>query len=166
MMPQADRTPPSSRVNITLWILVGILAAAVVTTALQKGLPLLYPELLEVGALERPCDLRQSDCEVRFQAGGRVRFAIEPRSIPLVTPLALRVELTGFDAESVEVNFAGVDMNMGFNRVRLEAQGGGRFGGQGTLPVCVRDRMEWEARVLIATPDGILAAPFRFTTDR
>jgi hypothetical protein len=32
------------------------------------------------------------------------------------------------------------------------------------LPVCVRDRMTWEARVLLTTPRGLIDAPFRFTT--
>jgi hypothetical protein len=34
------------------------------------------------------------------------------------------------------------------------------------LPVCVRERMTWEARVLLHLPDGTLAAPFRFETTR
>jgi hypothetical protein len=34
------------------------------------------------------------------------------------------------------------------------------------LPVCVRDRMTWEARVLLQFPQRLLAAPFRFETLR
>jgi hypothetical protein len=34
------------------------------------------------------------------------------------------------------------------------------------LPVCVRDRMTWEARVLLHYADGLRAAPFRFDSLR
>jgi hypothetical protein len=34
------------------------------------------------------------------------------------------------------------------------------------LPVCVRQRMTWEARVLLHYPQRMLAAPFRFDTLR
>jgi hypothetical protein len=93
-----------------------------------------------------------------------VTFGIEPRSIPVVKPLTLSVEMEGLEGERVEVDFAGVDMEMGFNRPQLSASGEGRYSGPGMLPVCVREVMEWEARVLIHTQSGILAAPFRFTT--
>jgi hypothetical protein len=82
----------------------------------------------------------------------------------VVQPLQLQVELTGLEAKRVQVDFSGVDMNMGFNRPNLEHQGGGRFAGEARLPVCVRDAMEWEARVLIQTDAGLISAPFRFIT--
>jgi hypothetical protein len=34
------------------------------------------------------------------------------------------------------------------------------------LPVCVRDVMSWEAKILIRTQEGLTAAPFRFDTYR
>jgi hypothetical protein len=30
------------------------------------------------------------------------------------------------------------------------------------LPICVRDVMNWEAKVLLDTAEGRMAAPFRF----
>jgi hypothetical protein len=84
----------------------------------------------------------------------------------LVKPLQLRVELQGLKAQQVEVDFSGVDMNMGFNRFKLSRTGEGEFTGEGILPVCVRDAMEWEAKVLITTPQGLAAAAYRFITVR
>jgi hypothetical protein len=55
-------------------------------------------------------------------------------------------------------------MNMGFNRPTLQEQTPGHYSGEGRLPVCVRDAMEWEARVLIETDDGLVSAPYRFIT--
>jgi hypothetical protein len=74
------------------------------------------------------------------------------------------VRTEGVDPDRVEVDFAGVDMNMGFNRVALKPVGQGTFAGTGMLPVCVRARMTWEARVLLHTDAGLLAASFRFDT--
>jgi hypothetical protein len=102
--------------------------------------------------------------------------------------LELQVRIDALPApRRVEVDFAGFDMDMGYNRVALrpvgspidqeadqaadqiESQFGrqsGTYTGSGMLPICVRDRMTWEARVLIYLSDGILDAPFRFETKR
>ncbi len=80
--------------------------------------------------------------------------------------MALDVTITGEEVDSVEVDFAGVSMNMGFNRTHLEATDEGKFSGTITLPVCVRNRMDWEADVMLQTDMGIIVAPFRFETVR
>ena len=66
----------------------------------------------------------------------------------------------------VLVDFTGVDMNMGFNRVELQPQGDSGFAGEGMLPVCVRMRMQWQARVLMETERGLVSADYRFWTAR
>ena len=149
-----------------LWILVLLLALGVAATLVYKLWPLLHPPLTALAALDPGCDLRAAPCEARFAGGGRVRFWIAPSDIPVATPLQLGVELEGLRVERVEVDFVGVDMYMGFNRVTLRPLHQGRYMGAGMLPVCVSERMTWEARVLIHTPDGLLAAPFRFDTSR
>ena len=93
-----------------------------------------------------------------------MRFGLEPKDLPLLEPLAIEVRLDRLRADAVEVDFAGVDMNMGYNRPRLSHDDDSRYLGTTVLPVCVRHRMDWEARVLIRTPDGLMAAPFRFST--
>ena len=62
------------------------------------------------------------------------------------------------------MDFAGVSMNMGYNRPRLERTAPGRWEGEGMLSVCIRERMDWEARVLLYLPGKVLAVPFRFDT--
>jgi tRNA 2-selenouridine synthase SelU len=57
-------------------------------------------------------------------------------------------------------------MNMGYNRVSLHKVQPGRYEGKAMLPVCVRDRMRWEAKVLVQSPGGYLLGPFRFDTFR
>lgn len=82
----------------------------------------------------------------------------------MLEPLKLSVQVKGMEVSSVEVDFEGLEMYMGFNRPKLTAQGDGRFVGETRIPVCVRDAMEWEAKVLVGTGKGILAVPFRFIT--
>lgn len=146
-----------------LWALLALIffmAAALV----YKAWPLLFPEMQLVAKPDPKCDLRAGPCVTRLARGGEVSFGIEPRHIPMLEPLQLSVQVKGMEVSSVEVDFEGQEMYMGFNRPKLSAQGNGRFVGQTRIPVCVRDAMEWEAKVLLGTGRGILAVPFRFIT--
>ncbi|MBA1332522.1 hypothetical protein QQ73_15995 [Candidatus Endoriftia persephone str. Guaymas] len=147
-----------------LWLSVGVLLTALVTVVVYKVWPILYPKAQFSAPLDPGCDLRAGPCVSSLPGGGSISFVIEPREIPLVRPLQLQVTLQGIEAERVEVDFKGVDMNMGFNRPQLSRVAEGRYSGKGILPVCVRDAMEWEATVLVTTDDGLLAAPYRFIT--
>lgn len=148
-----------------LWLLVGVLALALVGVAVYKTWPLLYPEVTWVAPLDPACDLRKGSCTSQIPGlSGQVRFGIEPRTIPPVQPLHLTVVTEGIGAKEVSVDFSGVNMNMGFNRAILHQVQLGLFEGRGMLPVCVRRRMDWEARVLVQTSKGLVAVPFRFQT--
>jgi hypothetical protein len=212
-----------------LWGIAAALAVAVAAVVAFKAWPVLHPSVAERAPLGPACDLRAGPCSVQFASGGSVTLAIAPRAIPAVHPLELDVTLRDLPApQRVEVDFAGVEMDMGFNRTALQrdadaprpagtTSGGdaadadrtpadravgphpvgavgerghqdqddgsegfdnraaagssalglrSRWTGQGMLPVCVRERMTWEARVLLHYPDRLLAAPFRFDTLR
>lgn len=152
------------RSTTVLWLLAGLLFAALSGVAVYRVWPLLNPQAALVAPLDESCDLRAGPCMGTFPNGARVSLSITPRSIPVVQPLRLQVAVAGVSATAVQVDFQGVDMNMGFNRRTLAATGDGRFAGDGMLPVCVRDAMEWEVKVLVESDDGLLAAPFRFMT--
>jgi hypothetical protein len=162
-MPR-DPTWPAR--TIILWVTLALLLAAVLGVVIYQAWPLLYPRAVALAPLDPGCRLRQGPCTAAFAEGGAVTLAIEPQGIPVVAPLTLRVDLAGLQALGVAVDFAGVDMNMGYNRVALEPAGEGRYQGKGMLPVCVRDRMTWEAKVLVQTRSGLMVAPFRFETSR
>jgi hypothetical protein len=92
-----------------------------------------------------------------------VHFSINPSQIPSARPLRLEIRLDDLDPLGVEVDFSGVTMDMGYNRVRLNAVGPGQYQGQGMLPACGGSRsMTWEAKIMLETADGYLIAPFRF----
>ena len=148
-----------------LWTAVGLLAAAAIGAAAWKAWPLLNPEVAASAPLDPACDLDAGPCASPLPGGGRVIFAITPTPIEPMKPLALAVTVEGREVLGMEADFQGVEMNMGFNRAPLEG-GAGRYNGSAMLPVCVRDAMEWEARLLIRTDRGLIDAPFRFVTRR
>lgn len=152
--------------NALLWGLLGLSLTAVCVVALYRVWPLLFPAVATSIPADPSCDLRAGPCTASVDRNTRVSFAIEPRDIPLLKTLKLRVELQGMEAQQVEVDFNGVDMNMGFNRFKLSPSGEGVFAGEGILPICVRDAMEWEARVLISTSSGLKSVAYRFITVR
>jgi len=153
-----------TRTHSILWLVAGILFLALAGVAAYRVWPLLHPELVAEAPLDPDCDLRAGPCTGVLPDGGRISFSITPRQIPVIEPIRFQVDLEGVDAREVEVDLQGVDMNMGYNRPRLEARGGDHFEGDAVIPVCVRNAMEWEARVLVHTDRGILSAPFRFIT--
>ena len=149
-----------------LWWLALALALAIFLVIGYRLRPLLIPSPDLVAALDPTCDLRAGACALGLPGGGRVSLEIQPVGIPVVTPLTLTVEIADREVTGVAVDFAGIDMDMGYNRVSLTPEGAGAYTGGGMLPICVRERMTWEARVLLDTPAGLLAAPFRFETNR
>lgn len=108
------------------------------------------------------CDLNAQACAAELPGGGRVELSIAPRPIPVLRPLQVNARLVGVAAEAIEIDFTGVAMDMGENRLRLVADGDGSFSGTAMLPVCVSGRMTWQATLLIAGSQRRIAARFRF----
>jgi len=152
--------------NRALWLVLLALLVAVTGVLVYRLQPLLNPRALVTAPSDPGCDLRAAACSAHFPGGGALRFEVEPKGIPAMAPLVLRLWLRGIQADTVQVDFTGVDMKMGYNRPALRRVGDDRFEGQGTLPNCLHGPMTWEARVLIRGPRGLLAARFQFQTSR
>lgn len=149
--------------NKNFLIDAAILAALVLIAAAgYRYSPLLLPKSDVAAEPDGGCDLHRQACGAALPGGGRIELAITPRPIPMVQPLAVEVRVAGIDADKVAVDFAGVDMNMGYNRPELGAAGPGRFAGAASLPVCVTGAMSWRATVLVETGRQRIAVPFRF----
>jgi hypothetical protein len=152
-MPLSKSLLVDSAMILTL-ILIGVVGYKLSSFLMPKA---------DLTAMPDPgCDLHRSSCAAVLPTGGRISLTLTPRPIPVTTPLEMAVGVDGLGAERVAVDFAGVSMNMGFNRPSLAPNGPGRFVGQATLPVCVTGRMTWQATVLVETGSQRIAVPFRF----
>ena len=143
---------------------IGLLLIALVVVVGYKLSPLLLPKADVTVQPDPACDLHRQDCAVSLPGGGRVTLAMGTRPIPLVRAFTVTVSVQGATPSRVEVDFAGIDMNMGFNRPELKTDGTGRFVGEATLPVCITGRMNWQATVLVESGRERIAIPFRFTS--
>jgi hypothetical protein len=124
--------------------------------------PLLLPKS-DVTALPDPgCNLHLRTCGATLPDGGHIELSIVPRPIPMVQPLGVEVRVSGAEAKKVEVDFAGIGMNMGYNRPELPRADTGRYAGTASLPVCITGTMSWQATVLVETDRQRIAVPFRF----
>ena len=148
-----------------LWGAVAVLAVAVAGVFGYKLLwPLLNPEVVAEAPLDTECQLQDGACTARLPEGGRLTFSIRPRPVYAMQELELEARPEKLEVYDMEVDFSGVDMNMGFNRFPLERDGPGRFAGNAVLPVCIRDRMLWDVTVFVRTDQGRVAFPFRLQT--
>ena len=160
-----DSTKTSSEKKASnLWTIVALLALVILLTVSYKLKDLLKPGVTLSAEVDPSCDLRSGACTLNLPTGGKVSFVISPNDIPILRPLELQVQTQGVEVSGVEVDFVGVDMEMGYNRSKLEAKDSNHYMGKAVLPVCVRSKMEWEARVLLQTREGLIMAPFRFYT--
>lgn len=143
---------------------IGILAIALVVVVGYKLSPLLLPKADVTVQPDPACDLNRAACRVALPGGGQLELAMNPRPIPMVKPFQVEVKLDGVSASRIEVDFAGIDMNMGLNRIELVAGAAGRHVGEAALPVCITGQMEWQATVLVETAGQRIAIPFRFAS--
>jgi len=157
------RRPRTLRNPFSLVDLAIALALASVAVIGYKYSPLLLAKADLTIEPAAGCDLNQTACVAELPDGARLELAITPRPIALVKPLQVSVSIAGMVAEQVEIDFAGVTMNMGYNRKVLAADGAGRYRGEAMLPVCVSGRMVWQATLVVSRGGQRIAVPFRFT---
>jgi len=147
-----------------LFDVLAILGIVLIAVVGYKLSPLLLPKADVTAVIEPGCDLHRRACSATAPGGGRIELSIAPRPIPMVAPLEVEVRLSGLEAARVEVDFAGVDMNMGYNRPELPAVGPGLYRNEAMLPVCVTGKMAWQATVIVEAGRQRIAAPFRFNS--
>jgi len=119
-------------------------------------------DIMASAPLDPSCNLHQGSCQSLFPDGSKVTLSISPRPIKGLKPLQIQVQTEAIEAQSVAVDFIGLDMNMGYNRPKLKQESVGQYSGTWVLGSCALERMSWEATILISTSEGVKAAPFRF----
>lgn len=153
------------RVNKKVLIdLIGIELIILVVVIGYKMSPVLLPKADVTVQPDPVCNLQRESCSVSLPAGGTLELSMGQHPIPMVKPFSLQVKASGFTPDRVEIDLAGVDMNMGYNRQELKSIGEGRFETEMTLPVCITGQMDWQATVLVERGSERIAIPYRFTS--
>lgn len=127
-----------------------------------KYSPLLLPKADLTLTPVADCDLNRETCHADIPGGGRIELALAPHPIPVVRPLQVTATFSTLTPTKVEVDFQGVVMEMGFNRITLAPDGNGRYKGEATIPVCVTGRMLWRATLTIESDNKRISVPFQF----
>ncbi len=148
-----------------LWTIIAVLSFIILLVVGYKIKDSLSPAITTTATLDTSCDLRQGACLLKLPNGGQVSLSITPNNIPVLQPLELNVMINNIKASSIEVDFVGINMDMGYNRSKLKKIDEQHFKGNVIIPACV-SKMEWEARVLLQTDKGVSMAPFRFYTTK
>lgn len=143
---------------------IGLELIALVVVIGYKLSPILLPQADLTVQPDPVCNLQREACRVTLPAGGQVELRMGTHPVPLVKPFEVAVTTSGFSPTRVDVDFAGIDMNMGLNRPQLMARQPGEYSAEATLPVCISGHMDWQATVLIETGRERIAIPYRFST--
>lgn len=143
---------------------IGIELIVLIVVVGYKLSPMLLPKADVTVFPDPACNLQKEICGVTLPSGGRIELSLGARPIPLVKPFEIEVTTSGFAPARVEVDFVGVDMNMGYNRPELLRRGDGHFTSEVTLPVCITGHMDWQATVLVEAGNQRVAVPYRFST--
>ena len=152
------------RTPFSLADLAIVLAIAVLVAVGYKFSPLLLAKSDLTVTPPADCDLNQRACVVSLPEGGKLELGFSAQPVPVMKSFQIAAAISGIEADAVEIDFAGADMNMGYNRKTLTASpdAPGRFVGDALIPVCTTGRMRWQATLLIQTRRQRIAVPFLF----
>lgn len=150
----------------TLWALLGAVLIFLVGMTFLKVGPQWFSSNHQQANIDEACDLRAGACLSTLGSGATISFSLAPDTIPILEPLLLEVKLTALHATQVEIEFSGIDINMGHYRVELTKVSDSHFTGSGMLSFCTYDTMQWQAMVLVYTDEGIVSAPYHFVTKK
>ena len=147
-----------------LWLVGAILLLAAGFVVQKTGL---LDQQQQATVVVSDCDLRQGGCNIEM-AGQVLQFVIDPADVQILQPLTIALNLPeNADnlLEKVSVEFEGINMDMGYNRVWLEPLDKNVFQGQGMLPACTAETMYWRIHLLVQGASGVTDFQFKLKTE-
>lgn len=108
------------------------------------------------------CDLLQEACTARFGDGSTLTLSVTPRPPSARQPITFNLHADGLSATEARILLRGTEMNMGDFATPLLNMGNGLFGGDISLPMCIRDRMTWSVTAVLPAKNGTYRASFTF----
>lgn len=161
--PGTEAPPNHAGPRRALLLLAWGLVFSAVMVVGYKLLPLVSAPTDVLVVPEPGCDLQHTRCAAALP-GGNVELEFLTRPIPLARPFQVALDARGIDVHRVELDFSGVEMDMGYNRIPLQPAGDGRYTAEAIIPVCVMGKMTWRATAIIHTRNQRLSIPYEFVT--
>jgi hypothetical protein len=144
------------------------LAAVTVVAAVIAGWWLSQPAD-KVIIKSTSCDLNQSPCQASTSTGATIQLNFTPKPVPLLQPITIEADLTGFAnlPEKIQVVVEGINMYMGFQKVWLEPQASStHYKGTLQIPTCEMTDMGWKVSLLFPIHNVIDRAEFYMKTHK
>lgn len=108
------------------------------------------------------CDLQSSKCEFLYK-GKLGHFKALETPIIINKTNIVQVELENISDEEIWIDIKGIELDMGYNRVRLKRKGS-LFEGKIYLPSCSLKVMTWEVMLIIKSGDKRLGHVYKLKT--
>jgi len=111
---------------------------------------------------EHDCDLQQTSCFFSYE-GKQREIKILERPVLVNTKHTIQLTIPDTEVEEVWIDFKGVEIDMGYNRLKLKSKGT-IFEGKLYLPSCTLEVMTWKAMVILKNGDKMLGHVYKFKT--
>ncbi len=103
--------------------------------------------------MQSDCPLREKTCEVAVPGYGRLSLTVSPVGFKALSVMQIQLDLPQFSpsVSSAEMQFEGLNMDMGYNRVVLDASTdvAGQFSARAMLPACTAEKMFWRFHLFL-----------------
>ncbi len=112
-------------------------------------------EITELGQ-SKNCDLGSGICSYKHVDHSEYKVRISPVPVKTERNLHVEVDVNSNGLMPVELDFEGIDVNMGLIRPKLLKAGSQKYKSGFSLPVCELKEMRWKVRLILQDPSGAL----------
>jgi protein SCO1/2 len=114
---------------------------------------------VEVMAENVNCNLAQTPCQLEG-----VEVSIGPYPITSEKSFKVNVSTKSSLAIPLEIDFQGIESNMGYIRPRLSKTSDNTYSGEFYIPFCDESQMRWKAALILQTKEGPKSLVFHFNS--
>ena len=118
---------------------------------------------IELWKMAKDCDLHTQTCTAT-KGDQQVSLKIAPNPIPIARPLGIEVEVKNLKPTEMQLDISGINMYMGYNRVRLSSKKPDHWIGTSMLAFCTTEKMEWQITVMMHENGKEIQVPFYLET--
>lgn len=114
------------------------------------------------------CDLNKKSCLIDSSVFGKINVSLSPRPLKTNQEVTAEIEFSDnkFQDLKIEIDITGHEMDMGYNRPKLEMINQNKFHAKIIFPTCTEEVMSWKIIIHLNTPTHSEFYPFVFYTLR